>query len=172
MDSPHIAINVNVHALEMSSRGIQYDQYDQDDQHDQDDEDDGTFVVKCGTCPICQEEAVEPKVVLECGHTFDDECFKQFVTYELRNGKTIITCPFCRSCILEVEANVSRSISEQTQPPIQDVHRPPSVLRELLMSREGHYCIHFIIEAAIIGIVLFVVYVASCKGNRNCIFKS
>jgi hypothetical protein len=157
------------------------DVQDDEDEDEDEDEDDDTFVVKCGTCPICQEEAVEPKIVLECGHIFDEECFKEFVSYELRNEKTIISCPFCRACILQVEANTEESTptprprpqnTVQSEQPIQNRDRQPSVLREFLMSRPVRCCMHIVIEVAIIGIILLIVYATTCNRGSKCVFDS
>lgn len=180
-----INVTVDAHDLSTSEHVGEEVDYDEDEQ---DDEDDGTFVIKCGTCPICQEEAVEPKIVLECGHTFDEECFKEFITYELRNSKTVILCPFCRSYILQIEAQTPEPRprpqnilqSEQTQPPpppqtTVNQNRPPSVfqqrLHEFLLSRHGRYCVHILVEVTIVGLILLIIYAFSCNRGQKCMFQ-
>lgn len=177
-------INVTADARDMShdispSEGV--------NDESNDEQDDGTFIVKCGTCPICHEEAVEPKIVLECGHTFDEECFKEFITYQLRNNKTVIECPFCRSCILQIEVETpdprptprprSQNTLQTEQSQITVNHnRPQSVfqqrLHEFMISRHGRYCVHILLEVSLIGIILLIIYASACGRGQRCLFSS
>lgn len=175
-------INVTVDARDISQEGSYSCNEDYENQEgyesEDEDKDDETFVVKCNICPICQEEATDPSIVLECGHIFDEECFKDFLTYEVRNGKTVIACPFCRSCILEVESSMLRQIP-RTQHTLQSEqieieNRQQSVFRqrchEFLMSRCGRYCVYSFVEVIIIGVILLIIYASSCNKGENCVF--
>ena len=152
---------------------------------DEECENDGAFVVKCGTCPICQEEAVAPMIILECGHTLDEECFKEYVTFELRHNKRSLLCPMCRVSFMEVEPPTTQSQPqtivrntqhERTQLTVelrrQEIAAEPLTFCQRVAvyfaARPGRYVGHIIFEVIFVGIILVISYIATCSTKTNC----
>jgi hypothetical protein len=176
----HVVINITVDACEIEPPAPPSspceEQYNEEEQ-----EDDGKFVVKLETCPICHEEASTPMIVLECGHVFHEECFKEFVTYELKTTKTSIICPFCRDVILEVERPNNAQTTEQhreqrtrIQEEIQQVqvNQPLTFkqrVRNFFQSRTGRFLTSTIIESVVVATIVVIAYRSSCShSNSNC----
>lgn len=57
-------------------------------------------------CTICYSQILDSsKTILKCKHVYHTECYTTFIAYNVVNKKEIITCPICRSNILEIVEN-------------------------------------------------------------------
>lgn len=193
----HVVINITVDARDTYPLAPpcspcsckEQDEDNVEEQDAQEDEaEDGAFVVKIETCPICQEEETlsptdtsSPNVVLECGHVFHEDCFKTFITYELRTGKTSILCPFCRALIIKIEAQNNTNISQQHVLRYQRNHIQEQILQQVndsltfrqnvqnfFQSRTGRYVTSTVFELAIAVVIIVVVYKSTCSRYSMC----
>jgi hypothetical protein len=130
-------------------------------------------------CPICHEDVGMPYIILDCEHTLHEECFKEFITYELRHQKTIVTCPLCRATIIEVQAqtkiNTDTSIVSDTNTntavDIESARRPTQRTTEsygFMHNPLGRLFTSLCVEAGIVGVIVLIAYLSSCRGKVSC----
>jgi hypothetical protein len=174
----HVVINITVDTHDIEPPAPPSSPCEKQD-NEEEQEDDGTFVVKINTCPICHEDASTPMIVLECGHVFHEECFKEFVTYELqKTEKTSILCPFCKGLILEIDrskyAPIAQQHREEAQQEIQQqvqVNQPLTFkqrVRDFFQSRTGRFLTSTIIESVVVATIVVIAYRSSCSAQSNC----
>jgi hypothetical protein len=141
--------------------------------------DEVSFTIVKDICPICFEDVIPPLTTLECCHTLHDECFKDYITYQLKQNKKQILCPLCRDVILEVSPIVINNdvnsmivnvVEEQQIQQTQQLSRLANFQEsffEYSRTRGFRILCHTLINFLVIMIVLMCIYIANNCGYNN-----
>ena len=125
-------------------------------------------------CTICYSQIVDStRVTLKCGHMYHSECFTKFIAYNIINKKQTITCPICRTNILEIVTNKSDDIHIVTGG--NDIINASVVVDEYNTNHSSWSCMLFphcgilILRLMIIGAIYYVLHFTFyCTNSNSC----